>query len=97
MSNPQWTEQPVTPVMQGGYVDATMVNKQDVDECWVTNKHTNVKQKSISVSNKWLSGTFSKITFGVWGKSKEGEGTMENVYANSKPVLTFRPEFDFSL
>ena len=97
MSNPQWTEQLVAPVPQSGSIDATVVNKQDVDECWVTNKHTNVKQDSISVSNKWLSGTFSKIAFSVWGKSKEGEEITENVHANNKPALTFMPEFDFSL
>ena len=97
MSNPQRAEQPVTPVIQSGSIDTTVVNKQDGDKCWVTNKHTNVKQDSILVSNKWLSSTFSKITFGVWGKSKAGEEVVENVHANSKPALTSMPEFNFSL
>ena len=96
MSNLQRAEQLVAPVSQSGSIDTTVVNKQDVDECWVTNKHTNVKQDSISVSNKWLSGTFSKIAFSVWGKSKTGEEIMENVHIN-KPKLTFMPEFNFSL
>ena len=97
MSNPQRAEQPVAPVIQSGSVDTTVVNKHDGDKCWVTNKHTNVKQDSILVSNKWLSSTFSKITFGVWGKSKEGEEVTENVHVNNNSALTFTPEFNFSL
>ena len=95
MSDPQWPEQLVTPVPQGGSIDTTVVNKQDVDERWVTNKHTNAKQDSILVPNKWLSGTFSKIAFSVRGKSKTGEEILENVHDNSK--LTLTPEFNFSL
>ena len=97
VSNSQRAEQPVTPVIQSGSIDTTVVNKHDGDKGWVTNKHTNVKQDSILVSNKWLSNTFSKITFGAWGKSKAGEEVMENVHASSKPALTSMPEFNFSL
>ena len=43
VSNLQQPEQPVTPVLQSGSVGPTVVNIQDVDECLVTNKHTNVK------------------------------------------------------
>ena len=93
MSKLQWDEQLATPVPQDGSIDTTVVNKQDVDERWVTNKHTNVKQDSILVPNKWLSGTFSKIAFSVWGKSKTGEEIMENVHDK----LSIMPEFNFSL
>ena len=101
MSTDQQIQQPVTPVVQNGSIGTTVVNKQDVDKCWVTNKHTNVKQDSISVSNQWLSSAFSKITFGVWGKSKNkiktGEEVTENVHANNKSTLTSMPEFNFPL
>ena len=97
MSSLQWTEQLVTPVSSDESIDTTVVNRQDVDECSVTNKHTNVKQDSISVSNKWLSGTFSKIAFSVWGKSKTGEEILELENVRDKPKLTLTPEFNFSL
>ena len=97
MSDPQWPEQLVTPVPQGGSIDITEVNKQDVDERWVTNKHTNVKQDSIFVPNKWFSGTFSKIAFSVWGKSKTGEEILELENVHDKSKLTLTPEFNFSL
>ena len=92
-------QQPVTPVVQSGSIDATVVNKQDVDKCLVTNKYTSGKQDSISVSNQWLYNAFSKITFGIWDKSKNnaGEGVVENVNTNSKTKLTLKPEFNFPL
>ena len=65
MSTDQQMQQPVTPVVQSGSIDTTVVNTWDVDKCLVTNKHTNVKQDSISMSNQWLSNAFSKITFGI--------------------------------
>ena len=37
MSSLQWTEQLVTPVSSDGSIDTTVVNRQDVDECSVTN------------------------------------------------------------
>ena len=99
-TNPQ-IQQPVAPVVQNGFVETTVVNKQDVDKCWVTNKHINAKQDSIPVSNQWLSSAFSKITFGVWGKSKSKTNTeeevTENVHVNSKFTLTSMPEFNFPL
>ena len=67
MSTDQQLQQPVTPGVQDESVDATVVNRHDVDKYLVTNKHTNVKQDSISVSNQWLSNAFSKITFGCLG------------------------------
>ena len=99
MSIYQQMQQPVTPVVQSGYIGTTVVNKQDVDKCLVTNKHTSDKQDSISLSNQWLPNAFSKITFGIWDKSKTktGEEVMENVNTNSKTKLTFTPEFNFSL
>ena len=97
MSSLQWTEQLVTPVPLDASIDTTVVNRQDVDECSVTNKHTNVKQDSISVSNKWLSGTFSKIAFNVWGKSKTGEEILQMENVHDKFKLTLTPEFNFSL
>ena len=99
VSNLQQPEQPVTPVIQSGSIDTTVVNKQDIDECRVTNKYTNGKQDSIPVSNQWLSNAFSKITFGIWDKSKikTGEEVMENVNTNSKTKPTLTPEFNFPL
>ena len=97
ISDPQWPGQLVTPVPQGESIDTTVINKQDVDECWVTNKHTSVKQDSILVSNKWFSGTFSKIAFSVWGKSKTGEEILEMENVHDKSKLTLTPEFNFSL
>ena len=97
LSTDQQIQQPVTPVVQNGSIDTTVVNNQDVDKCWVTNKHTNVKQDAISMSNQWLSSAFSKITFGVWGKSKTGEEFTENVHAYNKSMLTSMPEFNFPL
>ena len=99
VSTDQQMQQPVAPVVQSGFIGTTLVNKQDVDKCLVTNKHTNDKQDSISLSNQWLSNAFSKITFGIWDKSKikKGEEVTENVNTNSKTKLIFTPEFNFSL
>ena len=97
VSNPQRAEQPVTPVMQSGSIDTIVVNKRNIDKCGVTNKCEYFKQGSKEMSNQWLSSAFSKITFGVWGKSKTGEEVTENVHANSKFTLTSMPEFNFSL
>ena len=98
MSADQQMQQPVTPVVQSESVGSTVVNIQDVDECLVTNKHTNVKHDSISTSNKWLSSTFSIITSGILGKSKSKTGMeiTENVDTNSK-AMVFKPEFNFFL
>ena len=81
VSNLQQPEQPVTPVVQSGSIGTTVVNLYDIDECLATNKHVNVKQNSISMSNQWLSNTFSMITSGILGKSKAKtrEEFMENV------------------
>ena len=99
MSADQRMQQPVTPVVQNESVGSTVVNIQDVDECLVTNKHTNVKHDSISTSNKWLSSTFSIITSGILGtnQAKMGEDSTENVDANSNAKLVFKPEFNFFL
>ena len=99
MSADQRMQQPVTPVVQSESVGPTVVNIQDVDECLVTNKHTNVKHDSISTSNKWLSSTFSIITSGILGtnQTKTGEDFTENVDANSNAKLVFKPEFNFFL
>ena len=99
VSTIQQMQQPVAPVVQSRFIGTTLVNKQDVDKCLVTNKHTIDKQDSISSSNQWLSNAFSKITFGIWDKSrvKAGEEVTENVNTNSKTKLTFTPEFNFSL
>ena len=99
MSADQRMQQPVTPVVQSESVGSTVVNIQDVDECLVTNKHTNVKHDSISTSNKWLSSTFSIITSGILGtnQAKTGEDSTENVDANSNAKLVFKPEFNFFL
>ena len=99
MSADQQMQQPVTPVVQSESIGSTVVNIQDVDECLVTNKHTNVKHDSISTSNKWLSSTFSTITSGILGKNKAktGKDFMENVDANSNAKLVFKPEFNFFL
>ena len=98
MSADQQMQQPVTSVVQSESVGSTVVNIQDVDECLVTNKHTNVKHDSISTSNKWLSSTFSIITSGILGKSKSKTGMeiTENVDTNSK-AMVFKPEFNFFL
>ena len=98
MSADQQMQQPVTPVVQSESVGSTVVNIQDVDECLVTNKHTNVKHDSISTSNKWLSSTFSIITSGILGKNKAktGKEFTENVNTNSK-TMVFKPEFNFFL
>ena len=79
VSNVQQPEQLVTPVIQIGSNGPTVVNIQEVDKCLVTNKHTNVKQDSILMDNQWLSSAFSKITFGVWGKSKSKTNTGEEI------------------
>ena len=99
MSNPQQPRQPVTPVIQSGCIGPTRVNIRDIDECLVTNKHANVKQDATSMSNQWLSNTFSMITYGILGKnkSKTGKEFMENVDTNSKTKLIFKPEFNFFL
>ena len=98
MSADQQMQQPVTPVVQSESVGSTVVNIQDVDECLVTNKHTNVKNDSISTSNKWLSSTFSIITSGILGKNKAktGKEFTENVNTNSK-TMVFKAEFNFFL
>ena len=99
MSTDMQMQQPVTFVIQSGSIDTTVVNKQDIDKCLETNKHTNVKQDSIPMSNQWLSNAFSKITFGIWDKSKTKTGVevTENVNTNIKTKLTFTPEFNFPL
>ena len=99
MSNPQQPKQPVTPVIESGSIAPTTVNIDDVDKCLVTNKHANVKQDSTSMSNQWLSNTFSVITSGILGKnkSKTGKEVTENVNTNSKAKLIFKPEFNFFL
>ena len=98
MSTDQQMQQPVTPVVQSGSVGPTVVNIQDVDKCLVTNKHTNVKQDFTSMSNQWLSSTFSIITSGILGKNKTktGKEFSENVNTNSK-TMVFKPEFNFFL
>ena len=99
MSAYQQTQQSVTPVVDSGSIGPTVVNIHDIDKCLVTNKHTNVKQDSISTSNQWLSNTFSMITSGILGKSKikTGKEVTENVDTNSKTKLVFKPEFNFFL
>ena len=99
MSAYQQTQQSVTPVVDSGSIGPTVVNIHDIDKCLVTNKHTNVKQDSISMSNQWLSNTFSMITSGILGKSKikTGKEVTENVDTNSKTKLVFKPEFNFFL
>ena len=96
MSAYQKIQQLVTPVQGPEDVEPTRVNVHDIDECLVTNKHTNGKQDSTPVSNQWLSNAFSKITFGIWDKTKinPGEGVVENANTNQ---LTFTPEFNFPL
>ena len=98
MSADQQMQQPVTPVVQSGPVGHTVVNIQDADKCLVTNKHTNVKQDFTSMSNQWLSSTFSIITSGILGKTKTktGKEFTENVNTNSK-TMVFKPEFNFFL
>ena len=99
MSDLQQQEQPVTPVVQGGCIDTTVVNKHDIDGCCVTNKCECSKQDSRQMSNKWLSSTFSMITSGILGKGKNAKGKdfTENVDANSNAKLVFKPEFNFFL
>ena len=95
----QQMQQPVAPVIQNGSSGTTLVNKQDVDKCMVINKHTNDKQDSISMSNQWLSSTFSIITSGILGKNKTKTGVevTENVNTNTKTKLNSTPEFNFPL
>ena len=92
----QEVHQPVTPVQELKHVEPTRVNTYDIDECLVTNK-SNSKQ----MSKQWLSNTFSRIASGILGKSKvetaNREAIMENVDANSKSQLVFKPEFDFTI
>ena len=98
MSTYQKIQQLVTPVQGPEDVEPTRVNVHDIDECLVIYKYTNGKQDSIPVSNQWLSNAFSKITFGIWDKTKinTGEGVVEN--ANTNPTrLMFTPEFKFPL
>ena len=99
MSVYQQTQQPVTPVIESGSIAPIAVNIDDVDKCLVTNKHANVKQDTTSMSNQWLSNTFSMITSGILGKSKSKTGVevMENVDTVSKTKLVFKPEFHFDL
>ena len=99
VSSPQQPEQPVTPAMQSGSIDTTVVNKRDIDECCVTNKCECSKQDSKQMSNQWLSNTFSMITSGILGKSKieKGKVLTENVDVNSNTKLVFKPEFNFFL
>ena len=99
MSNPQQPKQLVTPVIESGSIAPRMVNIDDVDKCLVTNKHANVKQDTNSMSNQWLSNTFSMIISGILGKSKSktGKEITENVDTNSKAKLIFKPEFNFFL
>ena len=89
MSVYQQTQQPVTPAIESGSIAPTVVNIDDVDKCLVSNKHTNVKQDSTSMSNKWLSNTFSMITSSILGKSKikTGKEVTENVNTNSKTMV----------
>ena len=67
MSVYQQTQQLVTPVVESESIAPTVANIDDVDKCLVTNKHTNDKQDSTAMSNKWLSNTFSMITSGIFG------------------------------
>ena len=89
MSVYQQMQQPVTPVVESGSIAPTVVNIDDIDKCLVTNKHTNVKQDSTSMSNKWLSNTFSMITSSILGKSKikTGKEVTKNVNTNSKTMI----------
>ena len=91
--------QPFTPVQQLKHIDATVVNKHDIDKCCVTNKCEYSKQDSTQMSNQWLSNTFSMITSGILGKSKKVKGkvTTENVDASGNAKLVFKPEFNFFL
>ena len=99
VSNLRQLEQPVTPVIQSGCIEPTMVNTQDIDECLVTNKCECPEQDSKQMSNQWLSNTFSMITSGILGKSKTktGKEVTENVDTDSKTKLVFKPEFNFFL
>ena len=99
MSGMQQAERLVTPVIQGGIVDTTVVNKHEIDGCCVTYKCKCSKQNSRQMSNQWLSNTFSMITSGILGKSKNAKGKdfTENVDANSSAKLVFKPEFNFFL
>ena len=99
MSGMQQAEQLATPVIQGGGIDTTVVNKHDTDECCVTNKCKCSKQNSRQMSNQWLSNTFSMITSGILGNSTKlkGKDFTENVDANSNAKLIFKPEFNFFL
>ena len=75
MSGMQQAEQLVTPVVQGGGIDTTVVNKHDIDGCCVTNKCKGILNKiPRQMSNQWLSNTFSTITSGILGKSKNEKG-----------------------
>ena len=91
MSTYKQMQQLVTPVVESGCIGPTVVNIHDIDECLATNKHTNVKQDSISMSNQWLSNTFSMFTSSAWGKSKSktGEEITENVDTNCKTNLVY--------
>ena len=99
MSDLQQREQPVTPVVQGGCIGTTVVNKHDIDGCCVTNKCECSKQDSRQMSNQWLSSTFSMITSGILGKGKntKAKDFTENVDANSNAKLVFKLEFNFFL
>ena len=99
MSTYQQMQQPVTPVVENGGIEPTMVNTQDIDECLVTNKCEHSKQDSKQMSKQWLSNTFSMITSGILGKSKikMGEEVRENVDTINKTKLVFKPEFNFFL
>ena len=99
ISGIQQAEQLATPVIKGGGIDTTVVNKHDIDGCCVTNKCECSKQNSRQMSNQWLSNTFSMITSGILGKSKnpKGKDFTESADANSNAKLIFKPEFNFFL
>ena len=99
MSDTQQAEQLVTPVIQGGDIDTTVVNKHDIDECCVTNKYECFKQDSQQMSNHWLSNTFSMNTSSILGKGKivKGKDSAENVDISNNTKTVFMPEFNFSL
>ena len=95
ISADQDAHQLTTPVSQNIDVEPITVNMHDNNKCLVTNKRMVTKQKSIQMSNQWLSSAFSMFTSSIlWGNSRV---KMDNINVESNSIPTLNSDFNFFL
>ena len=95
ISADQDAHQLITPVSQNIDVEPITVNMHDNNKCLVTNKRMVTKQKSIQMSNQWLSNTFSMFTSSILrGNSRV---KMDNINVESNSIPTLNSDFNFFL